>query len=280
MPKENDKNIDHQVVEHFGREWSDYGSHTPSKQEHERIFDEYFSIFPFQKLPQDAEGFDAGCGSGRWADFVAQKCGKLHCVDASPEALDVARQLLACHGNVEFHNAPVSDMPMADGSQDFGYSLGVLHHIPDTQSALQDCVRKLKPGAPFLLYLYYRFENRPGWFVAIWQISDALRRVVSGLPYPLRRAVSDLFAVAIYWPVARIARFVEKFGGEVSNFPLSGYRDADFRTMRNDALDRFGTRLEQRFTRPEITRMMKSAGLKDICFRDEPPYWVALGYRS
>ena len=44
-------------------------------------------------------------------------------------------------------------MPLPDGALDFGYSLGVLHHIPDTQSALRACVRKLKAGAPFLLYL-------------------------------------------------------------------------------------------------------------------------------
>jgi hypothetical protein len=49
--------------------------------------------------------------------------------------------------------------------------------------------------------------------------------------------------------------------------------------MRNDALDRFGTRLEQRFTQEEIREMMVKAGLRDISFRDNAPYWVALGYR-
>lgn len=279
MASKQDQNIDHRVVEHFGREWYDYGSHVPPDEEHRRLFDEYFSIFPFRKLPKNAEGFDAGCGSGRWADFTAERCGRLHCIDASSQALDVARRLLDRHENIDFHNVAVSDMPMADGSQDFGYSLGVLHHIPDTPKALADCIRKLKPGAPFLVYLYYRFDNRPGWFVMVWRVSDTLRRVVSGLPYPVRRAISDLFAVTVYWPFARVARLVEKLGGNVVNFPLSSYRDADFRTMRNDALDRFGTRLEQRFTRPEIIRMMRDAGLRDICFRDEPPYWVSLGYR-
>ena len=47
---------------------------------------------------------------------------------------------------------------------DFGYSLGVLHHLEDTQAGMAACVRKLKPGAPFLVYIYYALENRPIWF--------------------------------------------------------------------------------------------------------------------
>jgi hypothetical protein len=49
--------------------------------------------------------------------------------------------------------------------------------------------------------------------------------------------------------------------------------------MRNDALDRFGTRLEQRFTRPEIADMMQRAGLERIVFSDRMPFWCAVGYK-
>jgi hypothetical protein len=44
---------------------------------------------------------------------------------------------------------------------DFGYSLGVLHHLPDPRAGLAACVTKLKPGAPMLVYIYYAFDNRP-----------------------------------------------------------------------------------------------------------------------
>ena len=57
-------------------------------------------------------------------------------------------------------------------------------------------------------------------------------------------------------------------------------RTASFYTMRTDALDRFGTRLEHRFTRDEIERMMTDAGLTDITFSDRPPFWVACGRRA
>ena len=104
-----------------------------------------------------------GCGSGRWARLVAPRVGLLHCIDPSC-ALDVARNTLKEHSNIIFHRASVSEQILRVGSQDFGYSLGVLHHIPDTYSAICSCVALLKPGAPFLLYLYYNFDNRPYWF--------------------------------------------------------------------------------------------------------------------
>lgn len=62
--------------------------------------------------------------------------------------------------------------------------------------------------------------------------------------------------------------------------PLGFYRHLSFYTMRTDALDRFGTRLEQRFTRKQIQSMMESAGLINIRFSDDAPYWCAVGIRG
>ena len=50
--------------------------------------------------------------------------------------------------------------------------------------------------------------------------------------------------------------------------------------MKTDALDRFGTRLEHRFTKDEIYRMMDKAGLTEIKFSDKIPYWVAVGIKG
>ena len=61
--------------------------------------------------------------------------------------------------------------------------------------------------------------------------------------------------------------------------PLSYYSDKSFWIMKNDALDRFGTPLEQRFSRQEIEEMMLSCGLKNITFSEKEPYWHAVGQR-
>ena len=273
------KNQDKNTVDGFGDEWSRFDQSDLPKKEQQLLFDEYFSVFPWKDISKESTGFDLGCGTGRWAKSVAPKVKKLICIDPS-SALDIAKENLSNFDNCEFDSGTVDEMSIDDNSMDFGYSLGVLHHVPDTALGLKQCVKKLKGGAPFLLYLYYRFDNRPWWFRLIWLITDLLRRVISKMPYRLRYVSSQIIAVIVYFPLARIALFLEKLNFNVSSFPLSSYKNLSFYTMRTDALDRFGTRLEQRFTRLEIKNMMHDAGLENIEFSNSKPFWVAVGYKT
>ena len=272
-------NRDDAVVDGFGQEWKTFTHSGTSAEGLERSFAAYFSIFPWGKLPAQAKGFDLGCGSGRWARFVAPKTGELHCIDASNEALTVAQRNLQEFPQARFHLASVDAIPLPDESMDFGYSLGVLHHVPDTVGGLAACVRKLRRGAPFLVYLYYAFDNRPVWFLGMWRVSNIVRRIISNLPFWLKRAICEVLAATVYWPLARLALLGERAGRAVGNWPLSAYRRASFYVMRNDSLDRFGTRLEKRFTRVEIELMMQQAGLERIQFSEAEPYWCAVGYK-
>src|SRR5271166_5427099 len=116
------QNYDEETVRSFGREWSTYDQSRPSKEERTaQRFDEYFGIFPWDSLPPGAVGVDVGCGSGRWAVRVAPKVAVLHCLDASDEALAVARRNLSNQPNCIFHHASVGDIPLASGSMDFCY---------------------------------------------------------------------------------------------------------------------------------------------------------------
>lgn len=274
-----DKNIDNDTVASFGDEWRRFDQAGLKEEEAKRIFNEYFSIFPWMELPPAAEGFDMGCGSGRWAQFVAPNVSRLHCIDPSL-AIDVARRNLAGFENIIFHNRTVGDPGLPEATQDFGYSLGVLHHVPDTLDAIRSCVALLKPGAPLLLYLYYAHDNRPYWFRAIWRATNLARLIISRLPAVLKHAVTDLIAISIYWPLARLSNALERLSINTEALPLSYYRNLSFYTMRTDARDRFGTPLEKRFSRAEIEIMMHQAGLSDIRFSNSPPYWCAVGIRS
>lgn len=273
-------NIDRETVAGFGREWQSFDQSAVSSSELATLFGLYFKVFPWDALPEDAVGFDLGCGSGRWARLAAQRVGKLHCIDASDQALAVARRNLGESPNVEFHHASVDSIPLADGSMDFGYSLGVLHHVPDTAAAIRSCAAKVKPGAPLLLYLYYALDNRPWWYRLLWRASNLGRVVICRLPHALKCAVAWVIAAFVYWPLARLAWLVEKLGLAPKLIPLASYRKNSFYTMWTDALDRFGTRLEHRFTRAEIQTMMEAAGLERIEFSDDQPYWCAVGFRK
>jgi SAM-dependent methyltransferase len=274
------ENVDVETVRGFGEEWAAFDQIGLSEQDHRDQFWDYFGIFPFDELPPSAEGFDLGCGSGRWASEVAKRVGTLHCLDPSAKALDVARRRMKGMQNVTFDVAAADSIPLADASQDFGYALGVLHHIPDTARALRDCVRKLRPGAPFLLYIYYALDGRPAWFRAAWKLSDFARKRISRLPFGAKKGLAELIAATVYWPLARGAGLAEKAGLNVFNWPLSWYRSGTYYRMRTDALDRFGTRLEQRFTKAQIASMMEDAGLEGLRFSDRAPFWVACGRKA
>jgi ubiquinone/menaquinone biosynthesis C-methylase UbiE len=273
-------NLDKNVIEGFGDEWDAYDQVALSDDERKLMFDDYFHIFPFEKLPADAVGFDLGCGSGRWAMLVAPRVHKLHCIDPAEKALAVAKNALSNHKNVQFHLATTETIGLQDASQDFGYSLGVLHHIPDTEKALADAVRKLKPGAPMLVYLYYKFDNRAPWFKFLWQVSEIGRSLISRSPFALKRVFTEVIAFGVYLPLSRAARLGAVFGLNVSSWPLSWYKDKSYFSLRTDSHDRFATRLENRFTRVEIETMMQSCGLTNIKFSETQPHWVAVGYKN
>jgi len=215
------KNIDYKTVKSFGDEWNRFSQEELIGKEHRYLFDRYFNIFPWNSLPKGARGFDVVCVSGRWAALVAPRIKLLTCIDPSFESIAVAKRRLAHLSNIVFLNAGVSEKPLPPNSQDFGYSLGVLHHVLDTALALRDCVEMLKPGAPFLIYLYYNFDNRPKWYYFLWQASDILRKVISSTPNWMKSFLTNFFALIFYFPLARIAFFGEKIGLKVDNWLLS-----------------------------------------------------------
>jgi hypothetical protein len=92
-----------------------------------------------------------------------------------------------------------------------------------------------------------------------------------------RYGVSQAIAAGIYWPLAAVCRLGTAAGMDTSNWPLHYYADRSFYTMRTDALDRFGTRLEQRFTRAQIETLLAQAGLDQVRFSSGVPFWCAVG---
>ena len=270
------QNIDKKVVDDFGFEWDKFDHSELSENELKEAFEQYFGIFPLEELNKQSTGFDMGCGSGRWAKMIANRVGTLNCIDPSEKAIEVAKKNLAEFSNINFITRSVDNVEIDEQSQDFGFCLGVLHHVPDTLGGIKSCSKLLKKGAPFLIYLYYNFENKPMWFQFVWRITDVFRRFICILPLQLKVFLSALIALFIYYPLARLSKNLARFGVDVSNIPLQDYRNKAFYFMRNDALDRFGTRLEKRFTKLEIKSMLEDSDFENIQFSDSMPHWVCI----
>lgn len=68
----NSKNIDPNTVRGFGEEWTRFSQDLLSQKELEGLFSRYFSIFPWEKLSDEAVRFDMGFGGEPWQNLWPQ----------------------------------------------------------------------------------------------------------------------------------------------------------------------------------------------------------------
>jgi SAM-dependent methyltransferase len=269
--------IDHGTVRSFGEEWSKFS--TFSDKDIKTAGDQYFDIIDDNMINSSAVVLDLGCGTGRWSRYIADRVKFIEAIDPSIAVLSAAK-LTADKPNIRVTQAGVDNIPFADGSFDFILCLGVLHHLPGTAEAMAKAVKKLRMKGNFLVYLYYDLDNRGMLYKTLFGASDLLRRSISKLPGALKRGVCDVIAAVVYMPFVLAARGLRLAGGNAwKAVPLSYYADKSFGIIRNDSLDRFGTPLEQRFSKKEISEMMSDAGLGDIVFSPSAPFWHAVGTR-
>ena len=277
-PHEKDQNLDQEVINSFGHEWAafDY-SESESDQALDKQFLAYCAPIDLNQFNADsAIAADFGAGSGRWTARLLPYFSLTYALEPSDGANQVLRDKFKNETQVRILQETVGANSIADGSLDLAMSLGVLHHIPDTGLAIKDVASKVKSGGVFLCYLYYKLENKPLFYRVLFWASNSLRWVISRLPYATRRLIAQIIAGVIYLPLARTSKLLRNKGKDVSNFPLHHYADMPFVMLQNDALDRFGTRLEQRFSKKEIVVLLENAGfdLSTLKFSDVEPFWT------
>lgn len=258
-------------------EWNKFSDYPDP--EIEKIAKEYFDLVKEDILNKSSVVLDIGCGNGRFLKYLAPKVKFIEGIDPSQSVLSASRNVKN-HSNVRITRADVHNIPFPDESFDFVLSLGVFHHVPSVRSALASAVRKLKPHGHLLLYLYYNLDNRNILYRMFFIFSGFVRQLISRFPFPLKVICSNVIAFFVYLPFIALAAGIKKlFPGKKwhASVPLSYYIGKSFYTIRNDALDRFGTPLEKRFCRNDIQTMMTEAGLSKIKFSENPPFWHAIG---
>lgn len=275
---------DNNVIRDFGDEWERFNFLDEDKlQSLKEQFDRYMAPLPEElRKRDDLIIADFGAGTGRWSHFLRDFSVKIYAVEPAEKAFRVLTSRFRDDSKVVLLHESVESNQIPNNSLDLAVSLGVLHHIADTQGAIQKVAEKIKPGGTFLGYLYYALENKPFLYRALWRLSDFIRKVISRLPKKFKLVLADFIALIIYLPLATISRILEKFRISVDSVPLHHYKDLSFHVMRNDALDRFGTTLEQRFTQAEIVQMLTSAGLtqESVRFSKGEPFWTFSAKKS
>lgn len=266
------------VVAGFDFEWGRFA--TAGTPELRAIFERYFDLLPPSAFAEGRTVLDAGCGAGRWAYEVAARGPRVVAIDLGA-SVEIASRNTGQLGRVACVQADLRALPVAPRSVDWAYAVGVLHHFAEARPALARVVGAVRPGGLVLVYAYYALDNRGPAYRSLFAVVDAVRRVTSRLPRPVVLGCAFVAAAGVYWPLARLSRFLVRTGlhGLGRSLPLAFYRDCSFALMLNDSLDRFGTRFERRYTRDSFVELMRSAGLSDIRVSRNAPFWHATGER-
>jgi SAM-dependent methyltransferase/uncharacterized protein YbaR (Trm112 family) len=267
------------TVSAFDFEWRHFA--VVGTTEHASIFEEYFDLIAPDRFAEGVIVLDAGCGAGRWAFEVARRGPRVVAVDLGG-SVEIARRNTRTTGRVAWVQADLRELPLGSGTVDWAYSLGVLHHLDDPGRALRRIAEVVRGSGPVLLYLYYALDGRGPLYRGLFGVANALRRMTSLLPRPVTLGFAALVAVTIYWPFARAAALVERLGALslALSLPLAYYRRRSLAVMLNDSLDRFGTRIEARFTRSDVADLFDGAGLPRVTLSAGPPFWHAIGQRA
>jgi 2-polyprenyl-3-methyl-5-hydroxy-6-metoxy-1,4-benzoquinol methylase len=246
------------TADSFAYEWEAFGDSRP----------EWWKNFLDYMQPQPPEFFDGisvldvGTGSGRHAKIAASLGARVVAVDLA-DSIDVARRNLP--PEVITVQAEAEALPLAPESFDFVISIGVLHHLPDTERALRGLVRYVRPGGHLHIYLYWSPPRRShriilGGVTLVRRFTTRLpHRLLHNACYPL---AAVLFATIVL-PYRMMSRF-PRLRAVAAALPLKAYADYPFGVLVNDQFDRFSAPIEQRFTRADAERMMRDAGLVDV----------------
>ena len=193
---------------------------------------------------------DVGCGTGRYTEVAAGLGAEVIGLDLS-YAIDAAYTNMGRQPGVHFVQADILKMPFREATFDAAYSIGVLHHTPNTREAFLRMPPFVKPGGSVAIWVY-KWER--DFSIGL----DRLRPLTTRLPTPLLYAgcwigVPILHALARVPGFRRTARWI----------PTS----TQGRGLAWDVLDTFdlySPQYQWKHDEPEVRRWFEEASLDDV----------------
>jgi SAM-dependent methyltransferase len=135
---------------------------------------------------------EVGCGVGTDGSRFLEGGARYLGVDQSGVAVRTARatfDLLGLGGLAVQGDATA--LPLQSEAVDFVYSNGVLHHIPDTEAAVREIHRVLRPGGQCLVMLYHRSSFNYRFTILVLRRIGALLLLVPGGPRLVSRLTGE-----------------------------------------------------------------------------------------
>lgn len=245
-------------AESFGREWNWFSSTQLDRPEEGRTEsrDTFFAKTGFS--PGELRGktvLDVGCGMGRFAQVAAAHGARVVGVDLSV-AIEAANANLGALPDTAFLQADVFDLPLKPESFDLVYSIGVLHHTPDTRAAFSALPELLRPGGRIAIWVYSA-ERR-------------LRYLASDLLRPLTTRMDEERLLRLCRAAGPLGRLYRTRPGRLLSplLPVSRHPDPEWRVL--DTFDWYAPRYQWKHGYPEVEGWFRDAGLTEVRRHEVP----------
>ena len=198
---------------------------------------------------------DAGVGAGRYAEVMTRWGAEVVGVDLT-RAVDAAAENLRQVPAAHLVQADIFALPFRDGTFDLAYSIGVLHHTPDTAGAFRCVAATVKKGGQLAVYVYFA-----GGLARY--VSDALRTITTRLPRPI-----VYYASTIAIPLNAVHQL--PLVGRLSQILLPTNTHPNWRWRWLDTFDWYTPKYQWKHRYPEVIRWFRDAGFSDLYVADEP----------
>ncbi len=238
----------------FGYEWNKFSSF--DAVEEEKGMATWFS----PRRLDDLAGltvFDAGCGMGRHATIAAgHGVRRLVGIDLGT-AVEAAFKNTRHLESVCIVQGDIYHPPLRSHAFDAGYSLGVLHHLPDPERGFAALAKKIKPGGWFQVWVYGREGNG-----LLLYVLNPVRAVTSKMPLFAVKALAALVAA----PFAIAAKTVYRIPGLGKRLPYAPYMSwlssETFRKIHLIVFDQLIAPVAHYMRRSEVLQMVPPSGWK------------------
>jgi ubiquinone/menaquinone biosynthesis C-methylase UbiE/uncharacterized protein YbaR (Trm112 family) len=154
-----------------------------------------------RRTPEPGEWvLDCGCGSGEKTQVLARLSPEQNVVglDLGVESLEKAVAKFADMPNLDYVQGNVMQPPFKDAQFDYGMSLGVLHHTPNTRQALAHFRRLLKQETTCVIWIYPTYWEGPEWRMPYAGRDFIVFRQGHRLPTSFLRFVAHAMVVGFY----------------------------------------------------------------------------------
>ncbi len=266
MTSSTPKPVSGSTVADFSEQWTKYFDNSGYFGSEELLADVLAPLLTLDDLKGGVVA-EVGCGNGRFLKTMARYADKVFGLEPGDGVLN-AEKWNADTKNVEVKRADVYNLP-ALPPLDHIFSIGVVHHLPDPQRALENMKATLKPGGRCTIWVYGKEGNE------LYLLTFGnFRKVTMKLPHTALHAVSTALVPALRGYIAACA---------VAPLPMRTYMRSVLSPLDNSALrtniyDQLNPTIAAYWTRDEVESLMRAAGFVDVRLHHRHGYsWTATG---